>query len=132
MESRLKEQHLREWGFTLIELVLVIILIVILTLIAIPMYLSQRGKGWDANVESDLHNAGIAQQTYYHDHNSFSNNVDDLLDAGYSQSSHVSLNIDSADDEQFCIEAYYNSNPSRVWHVDNGAGTPVPRLGSCP
>ena len=51
-------------GFTLIELLVVIIIIGILAAIAIPVFLNQRQKGWEAAVKSDLRNAATAQETY--------------------------------------------------------------------
>jgi len=44
----------KEEGFTLIELLVVMIIIGILAAIAIPVFLSQRQKGYDASVKSDL------------------------------------------------------------------------------
>jgi len=53
-----------EAGFTLIEILVVIIIIGILAGIAIPIFLSQRKKGYDAQVKSDLHNAVAQLETY--------------------------------------------------------------------
>jgi|SRR5579884_2235931 len=54
-----------EAGFTLIELLVVIIIIGILAGIAIPVYLHQRNKSYDAAVKTDLHHAALAEQTYF-------------------------------------------------------------------
>jgi type IV pilus assembly protein PilA len=58
-------------GFTLIELLVVIIIIGILAAIAIPVFLNQRQKGWEAAVKSDLRNAATAQETYLTESNTY-------------------------------------------------------------
>ena len=55
----------KDQGFTLIELLVVIIIIGILAAIAIPVFLNQRKKGWDASIKSDLKNAATAQETFF-------------------------------------------------------------------
>lgn len=53
-----------ERGFTLIELLVVILIIAILAAIAIPVFLRQREKGWEAQVRSALKNVVPAIESY--------------------------------------------------------------------
>ena len=64
-----------EEGFTLIELLVVIIIIGILAAIAIPVFLNQRQKGYDAQTKSDVRNLATAEETYFTDNNNYTTNA---------------------------------------------------------
>jgi type IV pilus assembly protein PilA len=62
-----KSTQENEGGFTLIELLVVMIIIGILAAIAIPAFLNQKKKGYDAAVKSDLRQAADEMEASYTD-----------------------------------------------------------------
>ncbi len=59
-------------GFTLIELMVVVLIIAILIAIAIPTFLGARSRAQDRAAQSDLRNALTAEKTYYADKQTYS------------------------------------------------------------
>ncbi len=55
-------------GFTLVELLVVIIIIGILSAIAVPVYLNQQAKAKDSAAKADLGNLKVAVASYLVDH----------------------------------------------------------------
>jgi len=64
MLDRLRQRTQDEGGFTLIELLVVILIIGILSAIAIPAFLSQKGKANDAAAKVQVGTLQTAMETY--------------------------------------------------------------------
>src|SRR3954469_1532131 len=76
MQKSLKE---KDQGFTLIELLVVIVIIGILAAIAIPIFLSQREKGVQAGVKSDVKALATSEEAFFVDAGSYED--DETADA---------------------------------------------------
>jgi type IV pilus assembly protein PilA len=67
-----------ERGFTMVELLIVILIVGILAAVAIPMFLNQKAKGEDANAKSAARQTQTALETFYNDQGDYNATVADL------------------------------------------------------
>ncbi|HTR69817.1 MAG TPA: prepilin-type N-terminal cleavage/methylation domain-containing protein [Mycobacteriales bacterium] len=123
-----RSHHRGDDGFSLIELLVVIIIIGILAAIAIPVFLVQRGKGYDAAVKSDLRNAATAEEAYNTDYQVYAPSESMLSAEGFKPSSGteyssgvstISVSVGSSS-SWFCLTATAASGVT--WTYDSGAG----------
>jgi type IV pilus assembly protein PilA len=117
MLARIRKSQDEE-GFTLIELLVVIIIIGILAAIAIPVFLNQRKKGYDAQAKSDARNAATALETVLTDTNAYSAAI---LAAGFKASPNVATTIKANAGVSYCVVTN-NSNSTNAYLYDSLAG----------
>ncbi len=65
-------------GFTLIELMIVVLVIGILAAIAIPKFQTSKGKAYASTLKADLRNLATAQEAYFYENSVYSLTTTDL------------------------------------------------------
>lgn len=106
-------------GFTLIELIVVMLIIGILASIALMQLLSFLGRSYNATLQSDLRSAYTASIQFHLDYPNDPVTEDDLKEYGYRPSDeHVKLTIGPGLETTLKITAEHPGTPN-VYEVDH-------------
>jgi type IV pilus assembly protein PilA len=122
-----------EGGFTFIEVMVVSLVLVILAAIAIPMFLGQRERAFEAAVIADLRNAGAAQAFLVLADEAPATSTAELEAVGFTHSDGVSFTNDgdfTAHASGLCIEGTHANLDGRTWRFGSD-GDANPREGAC-
>ena len=105
MFTKIKTRMASEQGFTLIELLVVIVILGILAAIAVPSYLSFRGKAQSAANEANVRSSIPAAESYYQNASTYTGLTSAELQAqAPGISPHVLAGTDNSG-QGYCIQA---------------------------
>jgi prepilin-type N-terminal cleavage/methylation domain-containing protein len=88
--------HVTNAGFTLVELLIVVVIIGILAGIAIPQFAAYRMKAYCAVAKSDLGNYAVSEEAYFTEYNSYTTAISGAGIPGFVLSPKVTLTHDAA------------------------------------
>ena len=110
-----------EKGFTLIELLVVVIILGILTAIAIPSYLSFRGRAETAASKANVRSILPSIESYYADNNSYSGMTLGILQSTYDQALDLSkYTLSGVTTSTYCVQSPQGTG-STVWRKNGPA-----------
>jgi type IV pilus assembly protein PilA len=120
MTRELIDRVRQEGGFTLVELMAVVVIIGILAAIAIPNYIGQQDKAIDAAAMAQLRTAATSQQLYYVEQNAYAGTATELEAYGFRQGEQE-VTVMAADTSSYCMEAPRSGSPrirAGHWRAD--------------
>lgn len=118
-KTRLRVLH-KEQGFTLIEMLVVVLIIGILAAIAIAIFMNQRKAAVDATLKNDLKNAGTIYQGSYKNGSGY--DPSSLTQMNKSKGNSISMSTIPTFHEGFCIMGSNESNPDDIMYYSSSDG----------
>lgn len=126
-----RDEDRAEGGFTLIELMVVVLIIAILIAIAIPTFLGARQRAQNRAAQSNLRNALTAEKTHYTDGEAYTDDTGVMggiepslqWNAGAGSQGTVGVYVGGANDSIVCVETTSASETQyAIKDIATGAG----------
>lgn len=98
-------------GFTLVELLLVMVVLGVLATVVIPKFNKTRERAYVSSMKSDLRNLATVQESYYSEGNNFTY-TNDLDALGFHKSDGVDIQFGDADNRGWSATATHVASPT--------------------
>lgn len=109
-------------GFTLVELLVVVVVIGVLASIAIPKFANQKEKAMLAQMKSDLRNLATAEEAFFYDSTTYTTSLAALNNFTPSQS--VTITIPEATGKGWSAETAHSTSTKKCY-LFSGIATPL-------
>lgn len=136
--SRAHRASATDAGFTLVELLVVVLVLGALVGIAVPTFAEQRDRAWDAAVRSELRAAGVALESYRAQYGIYdSGAIDGTQNWGFTRPDSLTLAAEFVRETSYCLigsHADASGSSSRYWMLTEEGITDEPVNGpdACP
>ena len=113
---------LRQKGFTLIEVLIIISIIGVLAAIAVPQFVTYRERAYDSQAKASLHNLYLACKAYWAVKGSAAEctlaSASDYSEYGFTHDSAVKVTVAAAKESDFSSEAQHKLS-TKLYSIDS-------------
>ena len=113
-------------GFTLIEMLIVVVIIGILATVVAPKFSATKERSYVATMQSDLRNVRDAQERYFYENSDYYNGPVPHPDLDFEPSKNVTVVLESVSPVSWAATSSYSGAPQTCAIYYGGAAPPAP------